>query len=192
MQGGVNSGSMSFRSLRVFIILVVILIGCAAGWYYLRGPQEPLVAAPGLREAPGFALKDRSGAMHRIEDFRGKIVLLHFWAAWCPPCLSEMPELVTFAHKLASEKNLKIEVVTISEDQSWKDAEKVLPSSKLPASMISLLDETSKVSDAYGTYQFPETYLINTKGQIITKWIGAQPWSNPKAEELLEKRAWEQ
>ena len=53
--------------------------------------------------------------------------------------------------------------------------------------MISLLDAESKASDAYGTYQFPETYLVNANGKIMAKWVGGQPWGSPKTVELMKK-----
>jgi len=154
------------------------------GWYYSTHFGEPSVPKDSARPAPPFVLKDHSGKAHAVADFRGKLVLLHFWAAWCPPCLSEIPNLLTFAQKVAPEG--KIEVVTISEDGNWPDAEKVLSSAHLPADMISLLDQDSKISDAYGTYQFPESYLIGRDGRILMKWIGAQPWNNPKAAQFLD------
>jgi thiol-disulfide isomerase/thioredoxin len=129
-------------------------------------------------------LKDRGGSQHSLDEAHGKLVLVHFWAAWCPPCLQEIPELVEFAEKLQSES--KLQIFAISMDEKWADAEKVLDSSKLPKSMISLLDGGSKISDLYGTYQFPETYLINDQGKILAKWVGAQPWSSPKTVELMK------
>src|SRR6185437_9850830 len=114
MQGGQAEHFMGTRGFRTAIFSVIILIACVGGWYYSTHFGEPSVPKDSARPAPPFVLKDHSGKAHAVADFRGKLVLLHFWAAWCPPCLSEIPNLLTFAQKVAPEG--KIEVVTISED----------------------------------------------------------------------------
>jgi cytochrome c biogenesis protein CcmG/thiol:disulfide interchange protein DsbE len=180
---------MSKNKARIAAFSAVILAVCAAAWFFAqhapgeRGGDHP--GAPQLRPAPAFELKDHSGALHTLAEARGKLVLVHFWAAWCPPCLSEIPDLVELAQKL-DENRGKFRVFAISLDEKWEDAEKVLQSAKLPSDMISLLDGGAKIPDLYGTYQYPETYLIDPDGKILAKWVGAQPWSSSQTIELLK------
>lgn len=162
----------------------VILAACAIGWFVTHRTDETHSSRTELRQAPKFALKDHGGVEHHLEEARGKLVIVHFWAAWCPPCLQEIPELVEFAEKLQGES--KLQIFAISLDEKWPDAEKILDSAKLPKTMISLLDGGAKTSELYGTYQYPETYLINGEGRIVAKWVGAQPWGNPKTIELMK------
>jgi hypothetical protein len=63
-------------------------------------------------------------------------------------------------------------------DKSWADADRTLPVAKTPGRLISLLDADQKVSDLFGSYQFPETYLVEASGKIRTKWIGPQAWDS--------------
>ena len=179
---------MLSSKIRVLGVFAVILIACAGAWFYLHGQDGgsavPQTGQNELRRAPAFSLKDVSGGAHTLDQFHGKLLIVHFWAAWCPPCLSEIPEIVEFAEHFKDDP--KLAVVAISLDEKWEDAEKVLTSSKLPKNMISLLDGGAKSSDAYGTFQFPETYLINPDGRIMTKWVGGQPWTNPKTIELMK------
>lgn len=137
------------------------------------------------RPAPPFVLKDRAGHDHTLAEARGKIVLVHFWAAWCPPCLAEIPELTAFARRFSGEK---LRIFAISLDARREDAEKVLDSSKLPPNMVSLLAGESKISEQYGTYQYPETYLIDSQGRILVKWVGGQPWSGEAIQKLIRQQ----
>jgi thiol-disulfide isomerase/thioredoxin len=170
------------------VIFAVILMVCMGLGFYLTSLNHEETSSSNTsaarRTAPVFTLKDHAGAAHALREGTGKITVVHFWAAWCPPCLQEIPELVEFAEHLQNER---LQVVAISMDEKWEDAEKVLSSAKLPKNMISLLDGGSKVSDAFGTYQFPESYLVSAQGKIIAKWVGAQGWTNPKFEALIRQ-----
>ncbi len=185
---GVIRMSMKFKAKKVKKrAFVGILAGlCALGGVYyalshLFPHQSPAPAASqGQRLAPAFGLKDRSERLYELASWRGKVTLVHFWASWCPPCLAEIAHFA----RAASQWDLgQVAWVAISEDQSWADAEKILPSDT-PA-VVSLLDEGSKVSDLFGSYQFPETYLISPAGEILAKWVGPQSWQ--KDGEIFQK-----
>ena len=79
------------------------------------------------------------------------------------------------------------EIVFISLDEGWKDALKVLPSDTLPKDTVSLIDPTLKVADTYGSYQFPETYLLDGEQRIVTKWVGGQEWQSELIQSFLLK-----
>jgi cytochrome c biogenesis protein CcmG/thiol:disulfide interchange protein DsbE len=167
------------------MVSLIIIIACIV--FYAQ-PSGLKSVHSGRREAPSFHLADHLGHVHTLEDARGKIVLVHFWASWCPPCLQEIPDLLDFANQWAKEGNGKpIQIFAISLDDKWENAEKILDTAKLPKNFTSLLDLSTKVPDAYGTYQYPETYLIDGEGRIIAKWIGAQPWSSPGMQKVLEE-----
>jgi thiol-disulfide isomerase/thioredoxin len=128
-----------------------------------------------LRPAPKLTLRAKNGSTQSLEDFRGKWVLLHFWAGWCSPCRSEIPEWIELGARL---NNKKIQFIAVSLDTNWEDAEKILPLDKIPGRVLSFLDTTGKTPESFGTFQFPETYLINPESKIITKWVGPQSWSS--------------
>jgi hypothetical protein len=77
--------------------------------------------------------------------------------------------------------------VAVSLDSGWSDALKILPKEKLPPHVVSLLDESGKVPEEYGTYQFPETYALNSNLEILTKWVGPQDWQGSAMQSWIEK-----
>ncbi|HTL11247.1 MAG TPA: TlpA disulfide reductase family protein [Bdellovibrionota bacterium] len=135
--------------------------------------------------ARAFELADLAGSKHRMAEFQGKVVLLHFWASWCPPCVEEIPELMKFTRKLADAS--RVVVVAVSMDRSWEDAGTVLKPKDLPANLVSLLDPRSEVPEKYGSYQFPETYLIDPELRVVAKWVGVQKWADPYYETEIRR-----
>lgn len=166
--------------IAAILILCGVVFALAYGFILDRAEKT---AHSQLRAAPSFALKDSAGVMHQLSDFRGQAVILHFWASWCPPCLDEIPNWVEFARRYS---NQPIAFVAISLDPQWKDALKVLPSQGLPAQVVSLLDESGKTPEDYGTYQFPETYLLDYDHRILTKWVGPQNWNQSSVERWID------
>lgn len=144
------------------------------------GKSPTNVAHP--RPAPLFELPQADGKPFRLESLKGNAVVVHFWASWCPPCLSEIPHWLEFA----SQWNGKpVRFVAVSLDQGWPEALKILPTSQLPPNAISVLDREQKLPDLFGTYQYPETYLLDPELRIVSKWVGAQDWTSPLINQAL-------
>jgi peroxiredoxin len=150
---------------------------------YLNSEQKPAKSRH-LQDAPSFSLKDSEGKSWTREALAGKVVLIHFWAAWCAPCLDEIPKWSVFASTF--EGNPDVKFVAISLDPSWREANAVLAKTPLPATVLSLLDPEQKTSEAFGSFQFPETYLMSRDGKILMKWVGPQNWENPLFRSSLE------
>ncbi len=146
-------------------------------------PSE-LLRGSTLPSAPQFELPDAESHLVRLENFQGSVVILHFWASWCPPCLGEIPQWVELGTYF---KGKPVKLVAISQDESWKDANQVLLPRVLSSHLISLLDAPGKVSSLYGTFQFPETYLIGPDQKIVMKWVGPQDWSNQEIREAVNR-----
>ena len=142
-----------------------------------KSQSEPVHPSGGkaLRKAPAFTLKDKQGKEHHLAEFAGAPVMLHFWASWCPPCLEELP---AYLEMVKARSSGPIRFVAISLDKSWAEAEKILPVSAAPSNLVYLLDEKQKVPEDFGSFQFPETYLLNQAGEIVDKWVGAQDWKS--------------
>jgi len=136
----------------------------------------------GAGESPEFTLESSAKTQWSFSQSRGKKVILHFWASWCPPCLDEIKQLLVAA-KTFEKLSPEFLFVVISLDTKWEDALKLLPHASLPGNLISLLDADKKVAELYGSYNYPETYLIDEKGFRLTKLVGPQEWSD---DEIME------
>ena len=108
--------------------------------------------------APLFELPGPDGKLFKLESLKGNAVIVHFWASWCPPCLGEIPHWLEFASQW---KSKPVKFVAVSLDQGWPEALKILPVSQLPENVSSVLDHDQKLPDLFGTYQYPETYLLD-------------------------------
>lgn len=177
MQNSLTPGTMKppvARLVRWGIGLGLVAL-LSFGVFSKFGPKE---STSGLREAPAFKLPIADGKSFELSSLKDHVVVVHFWAAWCPPCLPEIPEILGAAKKLPKDQDGKpIYWVFITQDPDWEKAHKILPESMLTENVISVIDADAKISDLYGSYQFPETYLVNRDGEIAAKWIGPQEWS---------------
>ncbi len=159
--------------VRVIAGIFALVIGAASSG--CRDNDATAVDSSGPR--PISAVYE-GGKAFRWEAVKGARVLVHFWATWCPPCVKEFPEVVALARKL-EDKGVK--VLAISLDRSWEDAHSILnKAAPLPKNFLSVLDPTLKTGEAWGSFQFPETYLVNADGTIAEKWVGPQNWGSPE------------
>lgn len=169
----------NFRPLRVGIILGIGALALTGGGIYYITTRNQLknISSNAFHAAPAFSLPDVAGRTHGLSDYPGEVLIVHFWASWCPPCLSEIPQWVELADHF---KGRPFQMIAVSEDEKWADAQKVLPSQKLASNIASVLDNKGEVADRYGSYQFPETYLLNSRHEIVAKWVGGQDWKDPR------------
>lgn len=135
------------------------------------------------RPAPRFELPQADGQPFKLETLKGNAVMIHFWASWCAPCLGEIPHWLEFA---AEWRGKPVRFVAVSLDRGWPEALRILPMSHLPSNAVSVLDREHSLPDQFGTYQYPETYLLDPQLNIVSKWIGPQEWSGPKIRQALE------
>jgi len=134
------------------------------------------------RDATPIVLPARGGGTFDLAALRGKLVLVNFWATWCPPCREEMPSLARLASALDTGT---FQLVAVSVDDGWEQIEKFLE--KKPTGYPIVLDKGAAVSRAYGTSKYPETYLIDAQGRMKVKFVGPRDWSDPRILTLLEQ-----
>ncbi|MCZ6842640.1 MAG: TlpA disulfide reductase family protein [SAR324 cluster bacterium] len=139
--------------------------------------------------APDFKLISPSGKPVRLSDFKGKTVLLNFWATWCPPCVREMPSMEALYKKY---KQRNFAVLAISLDEGGATAVKPFIE-KLALTFPIALDPENKVSKVYGARDLPSSFILDAKGQVIAAAKGEREWFSPDAvsymEELLAQQA---
>ena len=131
--------------------------------------------------APDFAVQDSDRAV-ALHDLRGQVVVLNFWATWCPPCVEEMPSLVEMQRRM---KAKGVTVVAVSVDVDQNAYRQFLKDHNV--SLLTVRDPNQKSSNLYGTFKFPETYVIDRQGVMRRKFIGAVDWTAPEITDFLGK-----
>jgi thiol-disulfide isomerase/thioredoxin len=128
--------------------------------------------------APDFNLSDGLTSVH-LANYRGQVVLLNFWATWCAPCIEEMPSLLALHHDLPS-----VAVIAVSIDEDPKAYSRFLL--RHHVDLITVRDPVQKVARLFHSEMWPETYVIDRKGIIRRKFIGAQDWTSPEIRAYLK------
>lgn len=152
---------------------IILLLG-ALLVYIVAGTLEPHITNAG-DTAPDFKITTDHGKTITRNDFGGKILVLNFWASWCPPCVTETPSLEEFARTLGPQG---VVVVGISQDRK-PDAYKNFIQ-RYGITFETARDPGADIAASYGTFQIPETYLIGRDGKVIQKVISNQDWMDPE------------
>jgi len=146
------------------------------------GPAAPSGADSLVgQRAPEFALRDMEGKFVSITALRGKVVVLNFWATWCPPCKKEIPGLDALQRQYGRQG---LAVVGVSTDSSERGIRDFLREN--PAGYRFVHDRDGKVSRLYGVYSLPTTFVIDRSGIVIRHYRGDQDWGSREMRERLE------
>jgi len=130
-------------------------------------------ASPAGRAAKPFSFAV-DGKPAQLSDYRGKVVVLNFWATWCPPCVDETPSLVAL-QKYIEPKGGTIIGISLDEDEQAYTQFVQQNGIDFPT----YRDPSKNIPEEYGTYMYPETYIIDRHGRIARKLVGAQDWMSP-------------
>ncbi len=131
--------------------------------------------------APDFSLPQQGGGEWKLSEHRGKVIVMNFWTVTCRPCIQEMPTIELLAE--ITEDWGDVEIVAVSTDRSWAEAETIIPRT---SRITSLLDSNREVvTDKFGTKLFPETWIIDANGVIRFRFDGPLDWSDPVALDLI-------
>jgi cytochrome c biogenesis protein CcmG, thiol:disulfide interchange protein DsbE len=135
-------------------------------------------SSPAGKRAPEFQF-ELNGKLAKLADLKGRVVVLNFWATWCPPCVEETPSLNRLHERIASRGGLVFGVSADSDRAAYerflKNQNIVFPTYRDPNLKVNL----SQIALTYGTAMYPETYIIGRDGKIARKVVGAQQWDSP-------------
>jgi thiol-disulfide isomerase/thioredoxin len=171
---------MSDTRLSTAIVILSGLLFVVAAALYLRGPSpqvEPAIgeAADELviqlleepQQLPPFSLTDLNGRSHSSSDWRGKVVLVNFWATWCPPCLAEIPMLVALQEKYRDQ----LVIVGVSEDQADVDFVKTFGEER--EINYPLVMSTPELKELFpGIMALPTTFVVDPEGRMVKRHVG--------------------
>jgi peroxiredoxin len=158
------------RLATAFTLLAVLLF---SGCY--RGSHPPRIGTA----APNFTVQDDEAKIS-LNQYRGKVVVLNFWASWCPPCIAETPSLVNMQQQLKA-KGVIVLAVSIDEDeQAYHQFIK-----QYGITFPTVRDPDGRIEHLYGTVKIPETYVIDRNGMLRRKFVSDVEWTAPDVMKFL-------
>ena len=159
------------RTAALVAIVVVVALG------YARISQEKGFALPNGTAVPPLTLPSLSGGEVNLSSYRGKVVVLNFWATWCPPCVAEMPSLQRLHRSLAPEG---LAVVTVSTDSDEETLREFVSDHDLTLPV--LLDPGGRTAaSVYLVTGYPETFIVDPEGLLLHHSTGPAEWDTPEA-----------
>jgi len=154
---------------------VLSVIVAVSACYHGSAPKG--VGAP----APNFIVQDDERKV-ALDQFRGKVVVLNFWASWCAPCITETPSLVAMQERL---KDKGVVVVAISADEDEEAYHRFIK--QYGISFVTVREPSANTQPQYGTEKLPESYVIDRDGILRRRLINAADWNSPEIIEFLSR-----
>ena len=163
----------------VLQISVLIILAALLSSFTAHGarPLEPYT-----EDGKNFSLTDLNKKTHSLSDYKGKVVLLNFWASWCPPCIYEMPELQRLKKHFA-DRPFEIITINVGEKKYKVRRFSKLINLELPV----LLDTSSETYDDWGVKTLPTSFLIDSSGQIRYQVRGDPGWQTEEIRKVIEQ-----
>lgn len=164
------------------LLLLALLLSLAACNRNEIGGQGGVSGPVEQKPAPGLTVTALNGTYLNLADLKGKVVMLNFWATWCPPCREEIPAMMKLNSAMAGKP---FQMVAVSIDEGGKPAIEAFfreSGYSLPA----YLDPDNKGARTYGITGVPETFIIDKNGILVKKVIGPLAWDSPDVTAFLE------
>jgi peroxiredoxin len=158
---------------RVVIAVFILLI------YNAVFAEQSLTELSEPQLAPNFTLLDMDGVSHQLSDYKGKTVIINFWATWCPPCREEMPSMERAWNKI-KDQNIIMFAINVGEDEDTI----FTFLGDYPASFTILLDTSGTLIEQWPVKGLPTTFVVSPKGKLVYRAIGGREWDD---EALLDK-----
>ncbi len=189
--GGQGNGHRGWRRHvtvnNIFFVAMLLVVG-----FGLARRQGIFLDSPSVEgrpqdersvTAPDFGLPSLAGPMIRLSDHQGKVILLNFWATWCPPCRAEMPSMEKLYQAY---RDHGLVILAISSDVGGKPVVEPYVQERGLTFPI-LLDPEAEVFAQYGVRGLPTSYLLDRRGRVFSADVGARDWSGKVAREVVER-----
>jgi thiol-disulfide isomerase/thioredoxin len=161
--------------------LVVVILSMALIASSATGSAGELQLYDEQTQSPALVLPDLAGRQHNLDNYRGQVVLVNFWASWCPPCLAEMPSMQRLATAL-QHRPFRLLAVNVRESRSkaWKFMK------LLNVKFTTLLDSAGEASEAWDVQIYPTSYLIDADGRMRYVAYGPVDWDSDDILQRIE------
>lgn len=171
-------------------LLIVLGLAVAQGGAYAVYRLVEHERAPGASDAsfsmdavsgpaPDIEMVYADGRTVRVSDFKGNVVVVHFWATWCKPCARELPGLLEFAERTAPKG---VTVLAVSLDDGWSSVRTFL-GAEIPATVVR--GATGTEGQAYGVGVLPQTFVVSPRGELLRHGVGAREWTSQGANDMV-------
>jgi thiol-disulfide isomerase/thioredoxin len=167
------------------VVLVVAVVTAAIVSYLAKDSLAPYTGPIAFSRTGARALKveTRAGTTRDVGAPPGKLLLLHFWATWCPPCVEELPGLLAYSREIAADGG--IELLAVSVDDDWKIVDEWLQArgaGDLPVA----LDRKKATATRMGTRKFPETWVLSPAGDVLGHVMGPMDWASAEVRAQID------
>ncbi len=171
-------------------LFIVLGLSIGGGLIYVQSTTFETQALPdsykildnleedGIYQGEEIVIKNLEGQEMKLSSFKGKVVILSFWATWCAPCVEEFPSFI----KLMDEFPENVVVIAISHDDEEQDVKEFVGAFKgFRENLVLTMDKEKQLSNAFGVDRLPEGFIFDQKGMLQKKIIGIQDWASPSA-----------
>ena len=180
----------NIRSVFLSVLLTFTSLGVTTSTAFSQnlnelrvGEMKNVVIHKAPKPLADFTFQDGMNKTHHISDFKGKVVLVNFWATWCAPCRKEMPSIDRLQEEMASDN---FTVLAISQDlQGIERVKKFLKALNIEH-LAALNDKTIKSGRAAGVFGLPATLIINKNGLEVARLVGPAEWDADEAKKLIQ------
>lgn len=162
----------------------VAVIAAGAVWIRsLEPPPSPAGSLAFLSAAPELPIFDPAGKRTDLSREKGRLLIVHFWATYCPPCIEELPALSEFWGRYRGRNDIRLYAISV--DKDWKTINKFL--AKHPNGLPMYHDPEATTAKRFGTEQYPETYIVNESGRVLFRVQGAVSWEDSEVRKRIEQ-----
>lgn len=156
------------------ILLISLFLPGSSAWAAAFRKLDPAMPPP-------LVLKDINGVNHNLANYRGKVVLINFWASWCPPCREEMPSMQRLKHKLDGKP---FAILAVASGEETQDSIAFLNIIKVNFDVLP--DTDAAVTKRWKVYGLPTSFLIGPDGRLLYALTGPTEWDMPETVQLIE------
>jgi thiol-disulfide isomerase/thioredoxin len=164
---------------RLFLSLAFLACAAATGWLFRNAlrPSGQGGSLKSLRGRPGLVVQPKEGRGVDLSQEQGRVIVVHFWATWCAPCLEELPALEQFWRRFEGRSDIALFAVA-TDKEGW---EKIGPwVAERKVGLPVFVDPGGKVAERFGTTMFPETYVVDREGKVVQRIENAVDWTKPE------------